>query len=92
MTSTLRVNHCFPQIECTDSGGASKQTSFLMNVTNVNEQPSGIFLSSNNIIAGNEENEVIATITGSDPEQDEVGGSWSLNGSIFTHTLAQASH
>ena len=56
------------RVQTTDNSGATFQQAFTINVTNVNEAPTAVSLSSSSVNEGLAVNSVVGTITGTDPD------------------------
>ena len=71
-TGTISVT-----VRTTDSGGATFDKSFTITVTDVNEQPTGIALSSDTVAENSAEGTEVGTLTTTDPDA----------GDTFTYTI-----
>jgi hypothetical protein len=60
------------RVQATDAGGLAYSKAFTINVTNVNEAPSGITLSANSITEGNAVGAVIGTLSAIDPDTGDT--------------------
>ena len=87
-------------VRVTDAGGLTYDETFTINVTNVNETPTDLALSSNQVAENAANGTVVGTITGTDPDSgdtksysftDSAGGRFAINSSTGAITVANSS-
>ncbi|MBX3328070.1 MAG: cadherin repeat domain-containing protein, partial [Nitrospira sp.] len=87
-------------VQVTDSGGQSYTEQFTINLTNVNEGPTDLSLSTNSVAENAATGTVVGTVTGTDPDAgdtksysltDTAGGRFAINASTGVITVADGS-
>jgi hypothetical protein len=84
-------------VRVTDSGGLTYDEMFTINLTNVNEAPTGLSLSANTVAENAATGTVVGTVSGTDPDvgdtktyslTDNAGGRFAIDGSTGVITVA----
>ncbi|OQW33699.1 MAG: hypothetical protein A4C66_04015, partial [Nitrospira sp. HN-bin3] len=87
-------------VRVTDSGGLTYDETFTINLTNVNETPTDLALSSNTVAENAANGTVVGTVSGTDPDAgdtktysftDSAGGRFAINSSTGQITVANGS-
>ena len=87
-------------VRVTDSGGLTYDETFTINLTNVNETPTDLSLSSNTVAENAANGTVVGTVSGSDPDSgdtktysltDTAGGRFAIDSSTGVLTVADGS-
>ena len=87
-------------VRVTDSGGLTYDETFTINLTNVNETPTDLSLSSNTVAENAANGTVIGTVSGTDPDSGDTktysftnsaGGRFAINSSTGEITVADGS-
>ena len=87
-------------VRVTDSGGLTYDETFTINLTNVNETPTDLSLSANQVAENAANGTVVGTVSGTDPDSgdtktysftDSAGGRFAINSSTGQITVADGS-
>ena len=87
-------------VRVTDAGGLTYDETFTINLTNVNETPTDLALSSNTVVENAANGTVVGTVSGTDPDSgdtkaysftDSAGGRFAINSSTGQITVADGS-